>query len=148
MTAIDPVRASFEEARATYTSDCSADRDLPWIEAWIVSANRDWDGIEGVINPEPVDTALTMTFALHAVDGEKIWSTTVTAKHRVVDPPPPPFARTIRSLRGSRDFGVVLRDALDQGYEALITSEIVRAAFDDTALTDPPSEPADETASE
>ena len=130
-------KTAFREAVAVYGDDCGSTSDTPWIEAAIVSANRDWDGMEGVINPEPVDTALTMSFDLFADDGSPIWSTSVKAEHRVVDPAPPPRAlggAMVRSRRGRRDFGVVLGKALDEAYAQLITSTDVRAAFGDTGL--------------
>lgn len=125
------VRAAFRDVIVAYTEDCGSLSDRPWIEATIVSANRDWDGLEGLIDPEPVDTALTLALALQADDGSPIWSTEITARHRATD-----FGLvgpTIRSQRGSRDFGIVLSSALDQGFEALVTSREVRAAFGDAA---------------
>lgn len=144
-------KTAFREAVAVYGDDCGATSDTPWIEAAIVSANRDWDGIEGVINPEPVDTALTMSFALYADDGTPIWSTSIKAEHRVVDPAPPPRAiggALVRSRRGSRDFGIVLGKALDDAYAQLITSTDVRAAFGDSGLEAKPEEDVSDTTSE
>ncbi|MEM9175611.1 MAG: hypothetical protein AAGC67_10285 [Myxococcota bacterium] len=140
-------KQAFREAVAVYTDACGATSETPWVEATIVSANRDYDGIEGFplfgyfvelfSGADPVDTALTMSFALHADDGSEIWSTEVKSEHRVVDTPPPPIPTVgarVRARRGSRDFAVVLRDALDRGYQALISSETVRRAFDDDGL--------------
>ena len=137
-------KTAFREADTVYTDDCGARSDPPWIEATIVSANRDYDGFEGgLLEQEPVDTALTMAFALHADDGSEIWSTTVKAVHRTVDPAP--LNVRVRRHRGSRDFGAVLRKALDEGYAQLIASEQVRAAFGDTGLEAPAEAPADAT---
>lgn len=137
-------KTAFREADTVYTDDCGARSDTPWIEATIVSANRDYDGFEGgLLEQEPVDTALTMAFALHADDGSEIWSTTVKAVHRTVDPAP--LNVRVRRHRGSRDFGAVLRKALDEGYAQLVTSEQVRAAFGDTGLEVPAEAPADAT---
>ncbi|MCR9096195.1 MAG: hypothetical protein NXI30_18365 [bacterium] len=142
-------KTAFREAVAVYGDGCGSTNGLPWIEAIIVSANRDWDGIVGVIDPEPVDTALTMSFALFADDGSPIWSTSVKAEHRVVDSALPIFlgGTLVRSRRGSRDFGAVLGKALDDAYEQLITSTDVRAAFGDAGLeADPAGGPVAATA--
>lgn len=133
------VKTAFREAVTVYTDRCGSTSDTPWIEATIVSANRDYDGFEGgLIEQEPVDTALTMSFAVHADDGAKLWSTTVAAKHRSVDPAP--LNVRTRRFRGSRDFGEVLRKALEEGYARLITSEEVRAAYGDVGLEAAPED--------
>lgn len=134
------VKTAFRDAAAVYTDRCGETSRTPWIEATIVSANRDYDGFEGgLIEQEPVDTALTMSFEIHADDGSEIWTTTVEARHRSVDPAP--WNVRTRRHRGSRDFGVVLGEALDEGFTRLITSREVRAAFGDPGL-DAPSEDA------
>ena len=63
--------------------------------------------------------------------------------HRTVDPAP--LNVQVRRHRGSRDFGAVLRKALDEGYAQLVASEQVRAAFGDTGLEAPAEAPADAT---
>ena len=92
--------------------------------AEIVSANRDWDGIVGIVDQEPVDTGITLRVALYSKAAGEIWSTSVQATTRA---PAPGFGP--RLYGGARDFGVVLEDALRQAYASLMTSPEVRAAF-------------------
>ena len=125
------VKAAFRDVIVDYSDACGRLSARPWFEARIISANRDWDGVEGIVDPEPVDTALTMLFRLYANDGVLVWSKEIEAEHRA-----PGFVATpvIRSQKGSRDFGVVLADALQQGYEALLADRDVRAYFADDSL--------------
>lgn len=137
-------KSAFREAVAVYAESCGAASDTAWIESKIISANRDWDGIEGWFawfEQEPVDTAITMSFTLYADDGQPIWSTRIKSEHRSVDSIP--LTNRLRRNRGARDFGIVLAKTLDQAYVELLASDDVRAAFGDTQLTDPPEADAE-----
>ncbi len=124
-------KAAFRDVIVDYSDVCGRLSARPWFEARIISANRDWDGVEGIIDPEPVDTALTMLFSLHANDGVPVWSQQIKAEHRA-----PGFVGTpvTRSQKGRRDFGVVLAEAFQQGYAALLADPDVRAYFADDGV--------------
>jgi len=117
-------RSAFRVVHTRFDGACGEKGELPWMTAEIRSANRDWDGIVGIVNPEPVDTGITLRVALYATGGEEIWATSVQATTRS----PGPVLRP-RRYSGARDFGVVLQDALREVYASLMTSPEVRAAF-------------------
>lgn len=118
-------RAVFRDVVVDFDEPCGDKTDRPWLTAEIVSANRDWDGIAGVLDPEPVDTALTMEFALYSDDGEEIWSTRTKQRHRS-------SGQVIgrRSTAGTTDFGIVLEKALNEGYARILASEEIRNAIE------------------
>ena len=94
------------------------------MNAEILAANRDWDGVVSLVDPEPVDTGITLWLALYEGQGELIWTSTLQATTRAPGPLP-----GHRIHDGARDFGVALGDALRRSFVSLTTSPEVRAAF-------------------
>lgn len=136
-------RSAFQDVVVDYPMGdrCGGRTDRPWFTAEIVSAKRDWDGIvtgdgfAAISDPEPVDTALTMRFELHADDDTELWSYETTTSHRS-----PGSVVERRRSQGSRDFGVVLANALEAGHAALLAAPELRAAFP----APPPEDAVDE----
>ena len=138
------VKASFREVVVDYSDVCGHGGERPWIQARILAANRDWDGVDGLVDSAPVDTAMTMQFEFHAPSGETVWEKRVEASHRT-----PGFigTRVTRAVRGSEDFGFVLARALEQGHAALVAAPEVRAFYDDASL-EPDADTTDATGAE
>ncbi len=144
-------KASFRDAVVVFDEQCGERTDHPWITASIVSAKRDWDGLQGWITPTPVDTELTLSIELHQNDGAEIWSTRATGTHSTrstamehgydvvthsVFFPLLAFRSSELARRARRDFGIVLASAFEQVHDRMMKSPSVRAAFEPDVQTE------------